>query len=223
MILAASRAYFAPYPGYFFKAAHADLFVIMDCVQFPQGTTWLTRNRFKHDQGTLWMTVPVRKKGLGLQPIHDVRICREGRWRRKHLESLKHAYRHAPYFGEHGTALTEALCADGDRLIDLNLKLIGYLMGQLGAATPMVRLSELGIPFLPGAEAFQQVPEERLQTGMRQRLIRQHSGRVPPLHELADEVGVAADHVHRYRSGLLADELRAGLVIAHDDHQFVAI
>ena len=145
MILAASRPYFAPYPGYFLKAVLADLFVILDSVQFPRGTTWLTRNRFKNDQGTLWMTIPVQKKGLGLQPIQAVRICREGRWCHKHLESLKQAYGYAPYFGEHIAALADGLGADSNRLIDLNMRLIGYLMHQLGIATPLVRLSELRI------------------------------------------------------------------------------
>jgi hypothetical protein len=145
MILSASRPYFAPYPGYFLKAALADLFVILDSVQFPRGATWLTRNRFKNDQGTLWMTIPVRKKGLGLQPLQAVRICREGRWRRKHLESLQHAYGHAPYFVEHRAALADGMGPDSDRLVDLNLGLIGYLMHQLGIATPQLRLSELGI------------------------------------------------------------------------------
>jgi len=145
MILAASRPYFAPYPGYFLKAVLADLFVILDSVQFPRGTTWLTRNRFKNNQGTLWMTIPVCKKGLGLQPVQAVRICREGRWLHKHLESLNQAYGHAPYFGVHRAALADSLGTDSDRLIDLNLKLIGYLIHQLGISTPLVRLSELGI------------------------------------------------------------------------------
>jgi len=144
MILAASRPYFVPYAGYFRRADLADLLVILDAVQFPRGTTWLTRNRFKHEQGTLWMTIPVQKKGLGLQPIQAVRICRERRWMRKLIESLRHAYRHAPYLEEHLNALADSLSADSDRLIDLNLRLIGYLMQQLRVSTPVVRLSELG-------------------------------------------------------------------------------
>jgi hypothetical protein len=145
MILAVSRPYFAPYPGFFLKAALADLFVVLDSVQFPRGTTWLSRNRFKNEQGTLWMTIPVKRKGFGLQPVQAVCICREGRWRRKHLESLKHAYGHAPYFREHSAVLAEGFGSGSDRLIDLNLRLIGYLMRQLRISTPWVRLSELAI------------------------------------------------------------------------------
>jgi len=144
MILAASRPYFAPYPGYFRRADLADLLVILDAIQFPRGTTWLTRNRFKNEQGHLWMTIPVRKKGLGFQAVEDVRIYRERRWMRKLMESLRHAYRHAPYFEEHLGVVADGLGADSDRLIDLNLRLIRYLMQELRVSTPMVRLSELG-------------------------------------------------------------------------------
>jgi len=71
MILSTSQPYFSPFPGFFLKAFLSDIFVVLDEVQFPRGTTWLTKNRFKNDQGTLWMTVPVWKKGLGLQKISE--------------------------------------------------------------------------------------------------------------------------------------------------------
>jgi WbqC-like protein family len=145
MILAASRPYFAPYPGYFLKALLADVFVILDSVQFPRGTTWITRNRFKSSQGTLWMTIPVRKKGLGLQPIDTVRICRGKRWVRKHIESLKHAYGHAPYFDEHAQSLWANLLGESDRLIDLNLEIIRCLMQEVAIQPRVVRLSDLEI------------------------------------------------------------------------------
>lgn len=101
MILSAYQPYFAPYPGFFYKALLSDIFVLMDCVQFPRGTTWVSRNRFKNDQGTLWLTVPVLKKGLGLQKINNVKIYYENNWNRKYLLSIKSAYSHAPYLNEH--------------------------------------------------------------------------------------------------------------------------
>ena len=101
MIVSANQPYFFPYPGFFYKAYRSDVFVILDNVQFPRGTTWTTRNRFKNHQGSLWMTLPVKKKGLGLQKINTVRICHDGRWAKKHLESLKNAYAKAPYVKDH--------------------------------------------------------------------------------------------------------------------------
>jgi len=59
MIVSTSRPYFAPFPGFFYLANFCDIFVILDTVRFPRGSTWITRNRFKNDQGTLWLTIPV--------------------------------------------------------------------------------------------------------------------------------------------------------------------
>jgi hypothetical protein len=145
MIISASQPYFCPYPGFFYKASLSDVLVILDEVQFPRGTTWINRNRFKNDQGTLWLTIPVWKKGLGLQRINQIRICREGRWPRKHLQSLKTAYAHAPYLGDYLAFLEEVFSRLWESLADLNLAIIRHLMGSLQVKTKLVLLSELGI------------------------------------------------------------------------------
>jgi len=143
MIISVNQPYFSPFPGFFYKALCSDVFVLLDEVQFPRGTTWITRNRFKSDQGTLWMTVPVWKKGLGLQKINEVRICREGRWAGKHFESLKNAYANAPYFSDHFSFVESLFSSGFEKLIDLNLEIIEYLMKALGIATRVILLSEL--------------------------------------------------------------------------------
>jgi hypothetical protein len=145
MILSANQPYFSPYPGFFYKVYLSDIFVILDTVQFPQGTTWVTRNRFKNHQGTLWMTIPVWKKGLGLQRIDRVRICHEGRWAKKHVESLKNAYEKAPYFEDHLEFVESLFSSDMEKIADLNLQIIRYLLDQLHIETKLVLLSELGI------------------------------------------------------------------------------
>jgi len=145
MILSAAQPYFAPFPGFFYKAHLSDVMVILDSVQFPRRTTWISRNRFKNSQGTLWMTVPVWKKGLGLQKIGDVKICYDFHWTRKHLESLRAAYANAPYFADHLPFVEELFSSNFERLIDLNLKIIRYIMKELRIRTELVLLSELGV------------------------------------------------------------------------------
>ncbi|MFA9497047.1 MAG: WbqC family protein [Deltaproteobacteria bacterium] len=145
MILSANQPYFFPFPGFFYKAYLSDIFVILDNVQFPRGTTWINRNRFKNDQGSLWMTVPVKKKGLGFQKIDAVRICHDGRWPKKHLESLKNAYSRAPYFKVHIGFLEALWSTKFEKLIDLNHRAIRYLMQQLKIETKVILSSELGI------------------------------------------------------------------------------
>jgi hypothetical protein len=145
MILSANQPYFAPFPGFFYKARMSDLFLILDDVQFPQGTTWISRNRFKSHQGALWITVPVWKKGMGLQRISEVRICHEGRWAKKHLESLKTAYKKAPFLSDHLEFLEEMFSEKNERLMDLNLAVIRYLMRALAIRTKLVLLSDLNV------------------------------------------------------------------------------
>jgi hypothetical protein len=145
MMISVNQPYFFPFVGFFYKAYLSDKFVILDDVQFPRGTTWITRNRFKNAQGSLWMTVPVIKKGLGLQKINDVRIYNDGRWAKKHLNSLKNAYIKAPYFREHLNFLEGLFSTKFEKLIHLNLKIIRYLMQQLQVNTNVILSSELGI------------------------------------------------------------------------------
>jgi hypothetical protein len=145
MILSANQPYFAPFPGFFYKIALSDIFVILDRVQFPRGTTWINRNRFKHDQGTLWITVPVWRKGLGLQRIDEVRICHERQWARKHLTGLKTAYARAPYVKEHVSLLEEIFSDRFERILDLDMAVIHHLMNALNIRTKVLFLSDLGV------------------------------------------------------------------------------
>ena len=91
------------------------------------------------------MTIPVWKKGLGLQKIDDVRICHDFHWTRKHVESLKVAYANAPYFADHLAFVEEMFSSRIEKLALLNLKIIRYLLNELQIRTEVVLLSELGV------------------------------------------------------------------------------
>jgi len=145
MIISTIQPYFAPYPGFFYKAYLSDYLVILDDVQFPLKTTWITRNRIKNDQGTLWMTIPVMKKGLGLQRIRDVKICQTGNWKKKHLLSFKSAYSHAPFFQDHIHQIEQIFTSHYDFLQDLNMEIINYILRFLRIKTQIVLMSELGV------------------------------------------------------------------------------
>jgi len=145
MIVAAHQPYFAPFGGFFHKIHLADTFVILDTVQYPRGTTWMSRNRFKNAQGTLWLTIPTMKKGLGLQRIDEVRICDDGRWARKHLDSIRTAYAHAPYLADHAVFIEELFSGKHERLLDLNMDIVLYLLEIFPIRTEVTLLSDLGI------------------------------------------------------------------------------
>jgi hypothetical protein len=153
MIVSTNQPYFAPYPGFFQKMLLSDVMVILDRVQFPRGTTWITRNRLKNDQGMLWMTIPVWKKGLGLQKINEVQICNEGNWRYKHLKSFHTAYGHAPYLTDHAPWLETIFSSRFNHIVNMNLEIIHYVKDFLQIDTKLVLMSTLNIsaygPLLP--------------------------------------------------------------------------
>lgn len=55
------QPYFSPYAGYYRLFAAVDIFVILDCVQFPR-RGWVHRNQFtKKDNSLDWLTLPIKK------------------------------------------------------------------------------------------------------------------------------------------------------------------
>ena len=93
----------------------------------------------------MWLTVPVWKKGLGFQKINQIRICHEGRWPAKHLESLKTAYGHAPYLEDHIKFLKENFLRKTQKAADLNLRIIRHMIRHLRIDTKLILLSSLGL------------------------------------------------------------------------------
>jgi hypothetical protein len=145
MTIATHQPIFLPWPGLFFKALKADCMVLLDAVQFPRGRSWMSRNRLKNSQGELWLTVPIHKKGKGLQVIQRVEIFDKINWRRRHLQSIQQNYVHAPYFEQYFSLLESIYRQDHSTLISLNLQLIRFFWDSLVLKPKLVLQSELGV------------------------------------------------------------------------------
>jgi hypothetical protein len=145
MILAAHQPIFLPWPGFFHKAVHADCLVLLDDVQFPRGRSWLGRNRLKNEDGELWLTVPVLKKGRGLQAIRQAEIHNEKGWRRKHLGSIQQNYVRAPYFADYFEPIAAIYQNSHSLLAELNVELIRFFLDALSIDTKLIRQSEMGV------------------------------------------------------------------------------
>lgn len=99
----------------------------------------------KNEVGELRLTVPVLKKGRGLQVIRRVEIQNDKNWRKKHLESIRHNYVHAPYFSDYFSIVETIYERRHLLLIDLNVDLIKFFFDALSVTTRLVRQSELGV------------------------------------------------------------------------------
>lgn len=145
MIIACHQPNFLPWTGFFYKLFLADMLILLDDVQFARGFTWVNRNRLKCAQGELWLTVPVWKKGRGLQKINEVEVFNEANWPHKHIQSISQNYTHAPYLDDHILFLKELYQRKWRRLLDLNCEVLTYLKSALGIKKKFILQSDLGV------------------------------------------------------------------------------
>ena len=132
---------YLPWKGFFHMVHDVDVFVHLDDVQFTE-SDWRTRNRIKLPDGrTTWLSVPVL--GGIHQLLCDVRIDDSQRWRRKHVEALRHSYAGAPYFRPYFSAIETILASGHDRLTELDIALTERIASWLGLGPRWVRSSEL--------------------------------------------------------------------------------
>lgn len=74
MKIAIMQPYFIPYTGYFRLFASVDLFVALDCVQFPR-RGWVHRNKLSDNtEKPIWLTLPIEKSCRDTTRICDTKF-----------------------------------------------------------------------------------------------------------------------------------------------------
>jgi hypothetical protein len=134
-----------PWTGFFHKMSQADVYVLLDVVQFTKNN-WQNRNQLVDRQGqAFWLTVPVMMKGHTSNAIKDIQIDNQQDWRRKYWGRLEQAYCRHPFYAQYAPALREIVMQPCDRLVDLNLALIRFLREALGLGNRILCASELPV------------------------------------------------------------------------------
>lgn len=131
---------FLPWLGYLDKIDQADLFVVLDSVQFKKNE-WQNRNRIRTAQGWQWLTVPVHHK-FG-QRLDEVRINQDTDWRAKHLRALEMHYQKASFARRYLEGLRSLYAQSWTALAELNLAVLLWLLDSFGIKTPVQRSSEM--------------------------------------------------------------------------------
>ncbi len=145
---------FLPWLGYLQRMASADVFVLLDHVQFERAN-YQNRTRIRARSGVpgrpdeaRWLTVPVLQRSRS-ERIADKEIDNHGEgarhWSAVASATLRHAYRDAPFFAAHFRAVDEVLHAGWRRLSELDEALLGVLREAFDIRTPLVRSSELDV------------------------------------------------------------------------------
>jgi hypothetical protein len=140
---------YLPWLGFFDQLARADVFVLLDDVQYTKND-WRNRNRIKSSTGEpQWLTVPVLHRGRSTQLIKDAEITSDSRWAHSHLQAIRSNYARAPFFDLLFPVLKEVLSRPWRWLCELDRALIESLARLLGIDTPLLNASEL--PRFPGS------------------------------------------------------------------------
>jgi hypothetical protein len=147
VIVAAHQPHFLPWLGYLAKIVAADVFVVMDDLQY-EAQNFQNRNRIKTDTGPAWLTVPVERGSL-YDRIIDKRIAHTPNprhdWRRRTWASIETHYRRAPYFARYAPEVRAIFDADHASLVELDLRMLDLARGWFGITTPIVRSSMLSL------------------------------------------------------------------------------
>jgi len=143
MRIAVMQPYFFPYAGYFRLFAAVDLFVVLDCVQFPR-RGWVHRNQITNRKGEpQWITLPLLKGQRESTRVCDL-VFAEGA-----QETMLVQYRRFPCFDGSDNKAPEVMSI----LQDFKITPIQYLLrtlewasSTLGIKKEMILSSQLNIP-----------------------------------------------------------------------------
>ena len=140
MKVAIHQPQYLPWLGYFDKLDSADVFIILDTVQFKKHE-WQNRNRIRTKEGWQWLTVPIIDRFP--ECIDRVEINPHSDWQRKHCQALRLHYGKSPHWEPLGPALLALLERPWPRLCELNVVILKVLCDHLGLTTPRILASTL--------------------------------------------------------------------------------
>ncbi|WP_051003174.1 WbqC family protein [Bradyrhizobium elkanii] len=146
-LVAIHQPNFFPWLGYFDKIRRADVFVLLDAVDYPRSGSggmgsWSNRVRIAIQGEARWTTCPVRRLPLGA-PINAAEIDDGRPWRRKMIATLQASYGQAPHFGAAMALLQPLIEQHETNLAAFNIAAIKAIAEHLGLATRFQRQSDL--------------------------------------------------------------------------------
>ena len=145
MIITIHQPEHIPWLGFLNKASKAELFVILDSVQFEKNY-FQNRNRILGTNGVQWIGIPVSTSGHMEDSIANTTISTvDGKWRTKYLRTVSMSYGKHPFFDEVYPLLEECINIETRYFCDINLAFIKKLFEKIDIDCEIVRSSDLGV------------------------------------------------------------------------------
>ncbi|MGJ0318160.1 WbqC family protein [Aliarcobacter cryaerophilus] len=134
---------FLSYLGFFHRLLHADLYIVLDNVQFVSSSrAWTNRDKIKTNNGEKWLTVSVNKAPRDTN-INEITINYEMDWLNQNLEILKQNYKKAEFFDEIFPYIGKLYSNKFEKLVDFNMESIYILNELLGIKIDIIFSSSL--------------------------------------------------------------------------------
>ena len=131
MILTAHQPVYLPWLGLFHKIALAETFVYFDQVQYlPKD--WMNRNKIRTKDGSIWLTVPVLRKGYRDLKTSEIEINNSIDWQKKHFRSISLNYKKSPYFENYIPFFEDVYSRKWKFLGELNEYMLKWFLDELG-------------------------------------------------------------------------------------------
>ena len=146
MKVAIHQPHFAPWLGYLDRMKQVDLFIMLDHVQFER-RNYQNRTQIRVDDEARWLTVPVIQLSQK-EKVIDKRVDNPVEptprwWGPNAFQTLRFAYRKAPYFDRYAPRVKNILEKPWNRLVDLNRAMLELLTDEFCISTPIARSSEM--------------------------------------------------------------------------------
>ena len=147
MIITIHQPEHLPWLGFFNKVAKAELFVILDSVQYEKNY-FQNRNKILGTNGAQWINIPVSTKGHMGRTIAQTEISLSGgneNWKSKYLQTVTQSYKKYPYFSDVFPILEKAIMLDTKYFCEINIEIIKGFCDALDIRPEYVRSSELNV------------------------------------------------------------------------------
>lgn len=135
-----------PWLGFFNKMSKADVFIILDNVQFRKNY-FQNRNKIMGTNGPQWLTVPVLGRGHMECTIKDMNIVNDNnsKWEKKYFDSIYFSYKKYPYFNEYISFFENLLHKEHNNICELNIEIIMFIANVLNICPTFIKASTLNV------------------------------------------------------------------------------
>src|SRR5207253_10442050 len=146
-LVAVHQPTFLPWLGWWDELLRADIFVLLDDVQYPKkGGTWMNRVRLLVDGRPAWVTVPLDRSYHGVRSVREMRVDEAKPWRDRIEATIATAYANAPHVAQIHEVVANALRTPTNRMAEISESAIRLLAAGLDVdASKIVHQSKLGV------------------------------------------------------------------------------